>query len=97
MRNSTKAKSTPGADKVTVKVDKHCTQPEAYARGVAFNKRQRRENKRLDAAAEAWKQEELIINTANVLVEINGETVIVERSLAYQLLGSQEARYIGAE
>ena len=78
-------------------VDKHCVTSPVYQRGVASNKRQRRENKRLDAAAEAWKQEELIINTANVLVEINGVLCTVERALGYQLLSSQEARYIGAD
>lgn len=97
MRNSTKAKSTPGMDKQTITVEKHCTQPEAYTRGIAFNRRQRKENQRIDREAEAWRGEDLTINTQTITLEINGVLCTVERALGYHLLSTSECRYIGAD
>lgn len=64
-----------------------------YDKGRKLNRKLKREADAIDAAAEQWRSED-IITSKPILLNVNGVNVLMERTLAYNLLASREAKIV---
>ncbi len=69
------------------------SEPATLTRGKKLSRKLKRQADAINRAAESWRSEE-IITSRPILLNVNGVNVLVERTLAYNLLASREAKIV---